>query len=201
MPVSSNFPEPEMLAWPTLVLLNHLLQGESWACDRLIPFAGKTALLQFGSTALLFKISDRGTFETTAAGTPATVSITLPSEAPALAFTEQASLLTSATISGSVDLAETLGFVFRNLRWDIEHDLSKVLGDVVAHRGLQFVKQLGQWQLVGLRKLAIGVAEYLTEENAAIARRGDIERFCLEVDALRDDFSRMERRLAQLERG
>lgn len=188
-----------MLAWPTLALLNHLLQGESWARDRLIPFAGKTALLQFGSTALLVRISDGGTFETAAAGTPATVSITLPSDAPALVLTDQASLLTSATISGSVDLAETLGFVFRNLRWDVEHDLSKVLGDVVAHRGLQLAKQLGQWQLVGLRKLAIGVADYLTEENAAIARRCDIERFCLDVDTLRDDFSRMERRLAQLE--
>jgi ubiquinone biosynthesis protein UbiJ len=190
-----------MLAWPTLVLLNHLLQGESWARDRLLPFAGKTALLQFGSTALLLRISDGGLFETTATGTPATVSITLPGDAPALALTGQASLLTSATIVGSVDLAETLGFVLRNLRWDIEHDLSKVLGDVVAHRSLQLAKQLGQWQLVGLRKLAIGVAEYLTEEDAAIAHRGDIERFCLEVDALRDDFARMERRLARLELG
>ena len=112
-----------MLARPALALVNHLLRGNAWARDRLIGFAGKTALLQFGSSTLLVRIGDTGLLEAGGAGTPATVSITLPADAPALALTDKASLLSSATISGSADLAETLGFVFRHLRWDVEHDL------------------------------------------------------------------------------
>ena len=190
-----------MLARPALALVNHLLRGEAWARDRLIGFAGKTALLQFGSGTLLVRIGDEGLLEAGAAGTPATVSITLPGDAPALALTDKASLLSSATISGSADLAETLGFVFRHLRWDIEHDLSQVLGDVLARRSLQFAKHLGQWQLVAARKLATGVSEYLTEENAAIVRRREIEKFSHEVEVLRDDCLRLEKRLAHVELG
>jgi ubiquinone biosynthesis protein UbiJ len=45
------------------------------------------------------------------------------------------------------------------------------------------------------------VAEYLTEEETAIARRRDIERFCAEVDALRDDLARCEKRLERVRLG
>ena len=191
-----------MLAKPALAVLNHLLASEDWARGKLVPFAGKTARLQLGSgIVFLVRINEGGLLESAASDILPTVSIILPADAPVRALTDSASLLSSATISGSADLAETLGFLYRNLRWDIEEDLSQVLGDVVARRAVQVMGRLVRWQVSGARNFALSVAEYLTEEETAIARRQDIERFCADVDALRDDLARCEKRLERVKSG
>lgn len=191
-----------MLAKPALAVLNHLLASEDWARGKLVPFAGKTARLQLGSgIVFLVRVNEGGLLESAAADIPPTVSIILPADAPVRALTDSASLLSSATISGSADLAETLGFLYRNLRWDIEEDLSQVLGDVVARRAVQVMGRLVRWQVSGARNFALSVAEYLTEEETAIARRQDIERFCADVDALRDDLARCEKRVERVRSG
>ncbi|MEF8703174.1 MAG: hypothetical protein V5B32_07990 [Candidatus Accumulibacter sp. UW26] len=191
-----------MLARSALAFTNHLLTGEDWARVRLAGFAGKTASLQFGSrTSFWVRISEAGLLERAVAESSPTVSIQLPADAPVRALTDRASLFASATIAGSAELAETLGFVFRNLRWDAEHDLSQLVGDVLARRGLQLAGGFARWQASGAKNLLLGVAEYLTEETPAITRRRDVERFCSEVDALRDDLARCEKRLARAEAG
>jgi ubiquinone biosynthesis protein UbiJ len=191
-----------MLEKPALAVLNHLLASEDWARCKLVPFAGKTARLQLGSgIVFLVRISEEGLLEVADANTPPTVSIILPADSPVRALTDSASLLSAATISGSADLAETLGFLYRNLRWDIEEDLSQVVGDIVARRAVQLMGRLARWQVSGARNFALSVTEYLTEEAPAIARRQDIERFCAEVDALRDDLARCEKRLERVRFG
>lgn len=156
--------------------------------------------MQFGNGAVLqVRISETGLLDEDTSGVDATVSIGLPDDVVMRVLTDPPSLFSAATISGSADLAETLGFVFRNLRWDIEHDLSRVTGDIAAHRIFQVAKSLLQWQWRAARNLALGMTEYLTEEEQAIARRGDVEQFCSEVDALRDDCARVEKRLLRLE--
>ena len=62
------------------------------------------------------------------------VSISLPAAAPLLALQGKDAVMRAARIEGSAEFAETLGFVIRNLRWDAEEDLSKVVGDIAAHR-------------------------------------------------------------------
>lgn len=189
-----------LLARPALGFVNHLLTAEPWARERLLGFVGRIASLQFGNGAVLqVRISETGLLDEDTSGVDATVSIGLPDDVVMRVLTDPPSLFSAATISGSADLAETLGFVFRNLRWDIEHDLSRVTGDIAAHRIFQVAKSLLQWQWRAARNLALGMTEYLTEEEQAIARRGDVEQFCSEVDALRDDCARVEKRLLRLE--
>jgi len=189
-----------ILARPALGFVNHLLTAEPWARERLLGFVGRIASLQFGNGAVLqVRISETGLLDEDTSGVDATVSIGLPDDVVMRVLTDPPSLFSAATISGSADLAETLGFVFRNLRWDIEHDLSRVTGDIAAHRIFQVAKGLLQWQWRAARNLALGMTEYLTEEEQAIARRGDVEQFCSEVDALRDDCARVEKRLLRLE--
>jgi len=191
-----------LLATPALALVNHVLASEDWARERLGAFAGKTVRVQWGGgAALLVRISADGCFEGAAAdpGTPVAVSIGLPGDALVRLLTDPATLFSSATIAGSADLAETLGFVFRNLRWDIEHDLAQVVGDVAARRGLQLVAGLARGHLTAARKLALGLAEYLTEESTLISRQREVEVFCLQVDELRDDLARLEKRLGRIE--
>jgi ubiquinone biosynthesis protein UbiJ len=62
------------------------------------------------------------------------VSISLPAAAPLLALQGKDAVMRAARIEGSAEFAEALGFVIRNLRWDAEEDLSKMVGDIAAHR-------------------------------------------------------------------
>lgn len=192
-----------MLTRAALGFLNHLLAGESWARQRLAAFAGKTVRLQFGGDrAIGITIGETGLLEGGGDLTQsASVSVTLPVDAPARLLVDRASLFSSATIAGSVELAETLGFVFRNLRWDVEYDLSQIVGDILARRGVQFARQFVDWQRRSAERLALATADYLTGEAATVARRSEVEAFCSEVDSLRDDLARLEKRLQRVEEG
>lgn len=188
-----------MWSVPPLAVVNHVLAGEDWARARLAGFAGLTARVEFAGALLRFTILESGLLAVAEATSPVAVSIRLPDDAPVRALTDRSSLFSAATIAGSVDLAETLALVFRNLRWDVEHDLAQLLGDIVARRAVRLVKGLARWQVRGAGNLAAGLAEYLTEEERAIASRREVEAFCAEVDALRDDFERVEKRLRRFE--
>ena len=189
-----------MLLGAALRIVNHLLAGEDWARDRLQPFAGQTARLEFGALTLPLAISGGGLFVAAGRDAPAEVTITLPADAPLRALTDRPSLFAAARLSGSAELAETLGFIFRNLRWDAESDLAQVIGDIAAHRLVAGGKQLARWHRQQAVNLAANFAEYFTEEDPSIARRADVADFCAQVAALPSQLGRLEARIASLER-
>ena len=94
---------------------------------------------------------------------------------------------------------DCIGFVFRHLRWDVEGDLSKAVGDIAAHRLVRTGKQLANWQRQATRNAALNAVEYFTEERPAIAAHRDIDRFCREIGELAGTLSRIEQRIATLE--
>jgi ubiquinone biosynthesis protein UbiJ len=53
-------------------------------------------------------------------------------------------------IDGDVQLAAELAWLTENLRWDVEEDMSRILGDVPAHA----LAGAGRRMLEGLRDLA-----------------------------------------------
>lgn len=189
-----------MLIDAALGFVNHLLAGEAWARDRLKVFAGKTVRVEQGALSLSLAISSNGLlFAATAKQATEDVTITLPADAPLRFLTDRSSLFTAAKISGSADLAESLGFIFRNLHWDAEGDLSLLIGDIAARRLVGGSKQLVKWHLQQATNLALNVAEYFTEENPAIARTQDISNFCVDVGHLRDSMDQLEKRVVSLE--
>lgn len=189
-----------MLLPAALAAINHLLAGEDWARERLSPFAGRTARLEFGALALPLAIGADGLFVVAERDAPADVTITLPADAPLRALADRASLFATAQLSGSAQLAENLGFVFRNLRWDVEADLAQFVGDIAAHRLVAVGSRVARWQRQQALNLAANFAEYLTEEKPSIARRRDVADFCAEVTRLPDEVARIEARIAALER-
>ena len=52
----------------------------------------------------------------------------------ALAQTVLAGAKPPVEIQGDVQLAAEIGWLVDNLRWDLEEDLSRLFGDLVAHR-------------------------------------------------------------------
>lgn len=188
-----------MLTRLAIGFVNHLLSGEDWACKRLQAFSGQTVRVTFGTLVLPLEITADGLFAAGDKSVPATVSITLPGDAATRMLTDRASLLADAQISGSAELAECLGFISRNLRWDGESDLARLVGDIAARRLVAGGKQVFQWHQQQVSNLALNLAEYFTEENPSIACRPDVSAFCSEIENLHEPLDRLEKRIAALE--
>ncbi len=107
-------------------------------------------------------------------------------------------VLSEIAVEGDTDFATVVNRIWRQLRWDIEEDLAVLFGDIAAHRMVEAGKTLDRWRAQSLDGLAHSFAEYWTEEQPLIARAGDIEGFNREVDRLRDDLARLEKRIQQL---
>jgi ubiquinone biosynthesis protein UbiJ len=182
-----------------LGFINHLLAGEGWALERLKVFAGRRARLEFGALALPLTIGADGLFVADANSEAPDVTITLAADAPLRALTESASLLASAQISGAADLAENLAFVFRNLSWDVESDVSFFVGDIAARRIVSGGRRFFDWQKAQAKNFAENVVEYLTEENPTIARAREVSAFGAEVERLHEDLKRLEARVERVE--
>ncbi len=102
-------------------------------------------------------------------------------------------------VEGTAEFAAAINHVARNLRWDVEEDLSRVFGDVAAHRIAETGRKLSHWGRQGTDNIARSFAEYWTEERPLIAGRADVEQFNRDVDALRDDVARLEKRVEKRE--
>jgi ubiquinone biosynthesis protein UbiJ len=101
-------------------------------------------------------------------------------------------------VTGDTDLASALQFVFRNLRWDVEEDLSRLVGDTAAHRAVSAGRSFVAWQQGAMQRLGANVAEFLQEEQQSLARPADVQAFGLAVAETRDAVERLEKRIARL---
>ena len=134
----SNFQPPAWAVDETqrriVLLLNHILSQEKEATSRLARQKGRVVLMQWRS------------FTIKLVATPAGLLDRAPLEAKpdlVLAVTEQSPLaLAQATlrgdkppvrIEGDVQLAAEVNWLADHVRWDVEEDLSRVIGDAPAH--------------------------------------------------------------------
>lgn len=188
----------QALPAPLMAAVNHLLGQASWARHKLAPFSGHAARIKIPPFEAAFLIAEDGCLSTPPAGADLEVSISLPAAAPLLALQGQEAVMRAARIEGSAEFAEALGFVIRNLRWDAEEDLSKLVGDIAAHRMVADSREFAAWHRQAARNFAENLAEYFTEEQPLIARQTDVAEFSAQVDRLRDDVARLEKRVLRL---
>jgi len=188
-----------MLASVAIAPLNHLLRGESWARKRLQPCAGKTArfrLPPFLNLALTVQAS--GEVSTASSGVPDDAVFTLtPRLLPRLLAHEE-DAYREIRISGDSAFAEEILHIGKNLHWDVEQDLSGVVGDIVAHRVVQAGDRLMHWHTETIRNLSQTLVEYLTEEQPLLAKPIDMQGLVQEINALRDDAAQLEERVIAL---
>lgn len=183
--------------------VNHLLRGASWSAPRLKVHAGKTALFHVKplSTTVL-TVLDSGEV---AAAAPdpaaAAASFTL---SPALAMRIAAGdsrAWDEVSVNGDADFAADIAYLAKNLRWEVEEDLSRVVGDIAAHRIVNTGAAFNRWGKKTTSKITSSLAEYWTEEQPLLARSARVERFVADVDSLRDDVARLEKRIDKLSEG
>ena len=188
-----------MLDLAFLQAANHLLAAAPWARAKLAPFAGRRARLVLGPLPVDFRIAPDGSFESLGAGAPA-VEIVLPATAPFALLEGREAMMRGAHIAGAADFAEALGFVLRHLEWDAEEDLSRVVGDLAAHRIAKTAGAFAAAQADGVRRLAENLAEYLRYEQPAGVDKAALAAFAADVDALRRETDSLSKRIAVLEK-
>jgi ubiquinone biosynthesis protein UbiJ len=187
-------------SFPVVAFLNHLLESAPWARERLAPFAGRTTRVVLAPLPdLRFVVVEHGRLATSDAPEAHLVVTLQPSALPLLVRRDDA-VLREIDFSGDAELAAALQFLFRHLEWDVEEDLSRAVGDVVAHRVVSSGRALFAWQQDAAERAGRNVAEYLTEEAGILAPPVEIARFARDVDELRDAVERLDKRLERLER-
>ncbi len=181
-----------------LAAVNHVLGQAAWARAQLRPFAGQCAQITLPPFSAMFSVTAEGFIAAPPIAAEAAASIDLPASTPLLALQGYAAVMRAACITGSAEFAQNLGYVMQHLRWDIEEDLSRFLGDIAAHRLVAGVSAFAAQQRQRAKNLAENLVEYLTEERPAIAHRHAIADFSADVDCLRDDTARLEKRMQRL---
>lgn len=175
--------------------INHLLRGASWARDELRRFAGKTARFDIQPFVLSLTVLETGEVAPAATDVAPAVMISLT---PALMLRLAARDETAwrdVGIAGDPGFASVINYLARNLRWDVEEDLSRAFGDVAAHRMAESARVVRRWGEQALLNTGRSFAEYWTEERPLIASARDLDDFNRAVDELRDGVARIEKRV------
>lgn len=188
---------------PFIAALNHLLEAEPWARERLAPHAGAELELRAPPLpALRFAIQSEGRIAPSAAGARPTLLITLKPEALADLVRHGTAgeeiLIRAVAIQGDTGLAAEVMTLLRHLRWDAEEDLSKVIGDAAAHRLTRSAGSFFAWQADAARRIAESVMDYAVEEHRLLVPRAELEALAAANAHLRDDLERLEKRLERL---
>jgi ubiquinone biosynthesis protein UbiJ len=176
--------------------LNHLLAAEPWARERLAPFAGET--LELSSPPfppVRLTIATGGLVARAAPNAEPSLRIVLkPHAAAALARGEE-HFLRAVEVSGNPRLAEAVMALVRHLRWDFEEDLSRLVGDVAAHRLAGAARDFLAWQSDSAQRFAESLADYLTEEKKLLIQRAELDALADSIARLRDGVERLEQRV------
>jgi ubiquinone biosynthesis protein UbiJ len=184
---------------PFVLALNHVLRQQAWARARLAPFAGETLELRGPPLpALRLTIEEGGLVRGAAGDAAASLVVVLKPDAPAALVRGEAHFLRAVEVSGNARLADEVMALARELRWDFEEDLSRVFGDVAAHRLADGIRAFGAWQADAGSRLAESLAAYVTDEARLLAQRAELEALARETARLRDAIERLEQRMRRL---
>lgn len=188
-----------MIELPVLAFVNHLLDAEPWAREKLAPFAGKRVRVKLAPLPdLAFAVMPEGRLESAAAGEPDLTVTISPADLPRLLQGDDA-VLRSIAFTGDAELAAALQYLAKHLRWEFEEDLSHVVGDVAAHRIANTARDFVAWQKDAAQRLGENVAEYLTEESSLLAPPAALAKFGRDVADLVDALERLEKRLDRID--
>ena len=117
-----------------VLLFNHVLQQEPAAMVRLKQHKGQRILARWQAYSLFLAITPAGLLDLADAAAQPDLSIVVADEAPLeIARRLMQGEKPTVHIEGDVQLAAEVNWLADHVRWDLEEDLSRLLGDVPAH--------------------------------------------------------------------
>lgn len=191
-----------MSAFPSLLIpgLRHLLSQAEWARARLRPHAGLIADIRLPVASVKLQIAEDGQLTEPPREAPPALVLQVPTEALFGLLTGSDSAMKHVRIEGNAEFGEALGFVLRNLEWDREADLAKLLGDIPARRLHQGAQAALAWQRDALGRVTDNLRDYLILEQPTLVAASDLDRFSAELIDLTDQLARLEKRISKMDR-
>lgn len=188
-----------MLATPAVATINHLLAQEAWAREALIRHAGKQACIDTGHLALRLRVGPDGMLEPGTSDGPANVTIRVKLADLPLIAQNRDRAFSYVKIEGDAEFANTISSLSKDLRWDAEYDLERLVGPLGSRGLVQGARGAAGGALGAGRRLAENLAEFLVEERPVLVRPTAVDAFAADVVRLRDDVERTAKRIAKLE--
>lgn len=112
---------------------------------------------------------------------------------------KSASLPTDMQIIGDIGLAQRFQEIMQNIEIDLEEPLSKWVGDTMAYQIGKFVRGSRRFVVNTSKTLAMDISEYLRFEINMLPDELLVEEFSKDVDLLREDVERFQKRINKLE--
>ena len=138
-----------------VLLLNHILAQEREATARLARQKGQVIHVQWRFLSMKLVATPAGLLDLADPTAPAALSLLVTETSPiAIAQALLRGDKPGVRIEGDVQLAAEINWLADHIRWDIEEDLSRIIGDVPAH----MLGRAARGMAAALRPFTAGVA-------------------------------------------
>ena len=137
-----------------VLFLNHVLMQEKEAMDRLLRQRGRIARVQWRQYSVALLVTPAGLFDVAPEGAAPDLMLEVTETSPfSLAQTALRGDKPSIRIEGDVQFAAEINWLVDNVKWDVEEDLARLIGDVPAHTVAKVARTAAQAlrQFVGAR--------------------------------------------------
>ena len=184
-------------------VINHLLAAEPWARAQLVPHVNKTLHVVVSRSRSSSRSRRTARSRARPPAAPADTTVTLPySAVPRLVAGGGDAVMRDLRLDGDAEFAQAVSLLAANLRWDVEEDLSKVVGDAASHRLVSAARARDRPRSGATNERVVaGMSEYLLEENPQLVRPRAVQTLADGVRQLRDDLARLEKRVDRLTSG
>lgn len=180
-------------------LLNQTLDADAALQQRLLQHTGKRMRIALPGFAALLEVNGEGRLRQSS-GEAADADIRIPLDAVLEWQVDRLAARQRIQIEGEPDFVLVVTDLLGRSHWDAEELLSRLVGDIAAHRILKVWRDRkdrghDRWQ-----RLSETVSDYMQFESRVIVSRPEVEHFNQQVDILRYQLARLEQRLRQLEK-
>lgn len=178
--------------------LQHITQQNNWARPYLMAFAGQVICFDFSLMRAHLIILEDGSLAVAPSQTQTNATVHIPPSLGMRLIAGDAQAKSLIKIEGDIHLATEVSKVLQQMRWDIEEDISHVVGDIAAFK----LGEVSQSMFAQVKKqstdLADMVTEFWQEEKNILAKKTHVTQFNDSVDTLRHDVERFEKRIEKL---
>ncbi|MBT8562645.1 hypothetical protein G6717_08710 [Polynucleobacter paneuropaeus] len=183
--------------------VNHVLASEPWAMAELSPHVGKSISLNLPIGQMAVEITPQGKIAALDSTDQASLLLEVSAQALSGLLASSGNLRDQAfkavKISGDADLAQLIGRLVSQVRWEYEEDLAKWVGDAPANFAVRQAKTMVKAGQAATKDFLQNVVEYVSEERKILLNKRDFMIRKNELNELRDSVDRIEKRIALLE--
>ena len=178
--------------------LQHITSQNNWSRPYLVVFAGKVVQFDFVLLKTNLTILEDGSLSLAGESAQPDAFIHIPPSLALRLLAKDEAAKMQIKIEGDTHLATELSKILQQMRWDIEEDLSHLVGDITASKVGETTKKVFHETKKQTVNLADMLTEYWQEEKPMLAKKRHIEQFNQDVDTLKSDIARFEKKLQKL---